>query len=217
MFGPALRLTSTVSTVAGSPSLTITDRIVNPSAGPMELELLYHTNVGRPFLGAGSRLVAPIKEVAPRDAHSAKGVASLDEYAGPVAGVPEEAFFFDLLADEHGDSTVLLKNESGDCGLQLRFSRAQLPCFTLWKNTQAEQDGYVTGLEPGTNYPNLKTFERDRGRVIVLPPGGEYTTEIELSVFDTAEAVAAAESSIRQRQTSVPVRHAMPIERFSPA
>ena len=36
----------------------------------------------------------------------------------------------------------------------------ELPCFTLWKNTAAEADGYVTGLEPGTNFPNLRSFER---------------------------------------------------------
>ena len=216
MFGSALRLTSTVSTTAGSNSLTITDTVFNPSAQPMELELLYHTNIGRPFLDEGSRVVAAITEVAPRDAHSATGADSFDVYPGPVVGRPEEAFFFDLQAGDDGSTAVLLKNPAGDCGLQLRFAKQQLPCFTLWKNTQADQDGFVTGLEPGTNFPNLKTFEREQGRVIVLKPGESYTTQIELSVFDSAASVAAAEAAIVALQSGDPVRHAEPIAKFSP-
>ena len=45
------------------------------------------------------------------------------------------------------------------------FNRQELPCFTVWKNTGAMEDGYVTGLEPATNYPNFKGFERQQGRV----------------------------------------------------
>ena len=216
MFGSALQVTSTVSTKAGSNSLTITDTVFNPSAQPMELELLYHTNIGRPFLEEGSRIVAAIAEVAPRDDHSAKAADSFDVYPGPLAGRPEEAFFFDLQADDNGLTTVLLKNPAGDCGLQMRFAKQQLPCFTLWKNPQADEDGFVTGLEPGTNFPNLKTFEREHGRVITLTPGGSYTTQIELSVFDSAETVAAAEAAIRESQSGDPVRHPSPIAKFSP-
>ncbi|MBI1312267.1 DUF4432 family protein [bacterium] len=216
MFGSVLRLTSTVSTTAGSNSLTITDTVSNPSAQPMELELLYHTNIGRPFLDEGSRIVAAIAEVAPRDDHSASGADSFDVYPGPVAGYREEAFFFDLQAGDDGSTAVLLKNSTGDCGLQLRFPKQQLPSFTLWKNTQADEDGFVTGLEPGTNYPNLKTFEREQGRVISLGPGESYTTEIELSVFDSPDSVAAAEAAIREVQSGEPVRHAAPIAKFSP-
>lgn len=216
MFGSSLRLTSTVLTTAGSNSLTITDTVFNPAAQPMELELLYHTNIGRPFLDEGSRFVAAIAEVAPRDGHSAAHADAFDVYSGPVTGYPEEAFFFDLQADSGGSTAVLLKNPAGDCGLQLQFAKQQLPCFTLWKNTQADEDGFVTGLEPGTNFPNLKTFEREQGRVISLAPGESYTTQIELSVFDSAETVAAAEAAIRERQNGDPVRHAAPIAKFSP-
>ena len=49
-----------------------------------------------------------------------------------------------------------------------------LPCFTVWKNTAAVEDGYVTGLEPAINFPNFKSFERQQGRVKVLPAGGQW-------------------------------------------
>ena len=53
--------------------------------------------------------------------------------------------------------------------IALRFNRQELPCFTVWKNTAALEDGYVTGLEPATNFPNFKTFERQQGRVVRSP------------------------------------------------
>lgn len=216
MFAPALRLTSTVSTEAGSNGITVKDVVTNIGGTPAELQMLYHTNLGRPFLGEGSKFVAPIADVAPRDAHSAKGVDTFDQYGGPVAGLPEEAFFFELISDKKEQTQVLLRNADGDRGISMSFSTKQLPCFTLWKNTQAEADGYVTGLEPGTNFPNLKTFERERGRVITLAPGESYETSLELRVHDTLEDVAETEKQIQALQTSLPRQHTAPIERFSP-
>ena len=112
---------------------------------------------------------------------------------------------------------MLLRNAEGDRGVSMSFSTKQLPCFTLWKNTQAEADGYVTGLEPGTNLPNLKTLERERGRVISLAPGESYETSFELRVNDTPEAIAQAEKQIQALQTSHPLRHEATIDRFSPS
>ena len=82
----------------------------------------------------------------------------------------------------------------------MRFLKEQLPCFTLWKCTGARADGYVTGLEPATNYPNPRPFEKERGRVVTLAPGGRYVTETILEALDTREAVAAVEAEVRELQ-----------------
>jgi hypothetical protein len=65
-----------------------------------------------------------------------------------------------------------------------------LPCITVWRNTAAVEDGYVTGLEPATNYPNFKTFERQQGRVRVLPLGGRWQCSWSIEALDTAAMVA---------------------------
>ena len=65
MFGTGLRLKTTCETAPSSNRLTIRDEVVNVSARPMEMQLLYHTNFGKPFLEAGSQLVLPFREVAP--------------------------------------------------------------------------------------------------------------------------------------------------------
>lgn len=215
MFGPALRLSSTVSTQAGSNSITISDRMTNLGAQPTELELLYHTNIGRPFMEEGSRFVAAIAEVAPRDAHSALGATKLDRYSGPITGVREEAFFFELQGDAKNRTTVLLKNAASDLGLSLSYSLQELPYFTLWKNPQADADGYVTGLEPGTDFPNFRSFERSKGRVISLAPGASHAASFTLSIHDSAPSVKTVEDLIGSLQTREPIHHLQPIAKYS--
>lgn len=217
LFGPNLRLKSTVQTVAGSNRLTIIDEITNLRGIPSELELLYHTNMGAPFLEENARVVAPILEVAPRDPHAASGMENWNVYTGPVAGYIEQCYWMDLAADSHGRTQALLRNAHGDKGISLRYLKAQLPCFTVWKNTQAEADGYVTGLEPGTNYPNLKTFEREKGRVVKLAPGATYVARLEIAVHSTAQDVMSVEQEIAALQKRhVAKVHKEPQAKYTP-
>ncbi|MFV0446257.1 MAG: aldose 1-epimerase family protein [Planctomycetaceae bacterium] len=217
LFGPQLRLTSRVSLAAGGTTIEIEDRIENRATSPTELELLYHINVGPPFLDAGAKLWAPAKVVAPRDARAAEGIDDYTVYLGPTAGYAEQAYFFDLVADETGRTTTLVHNAAGDRGFAVSFPRQQLPCFTVWKCTQAEADGYVTGLEPGTNFPNFKSFEREQGRVVLIPPGGNYQTSMNLDLHITEDEVARAVERIRALQgRGTPQRHPNPAPGFSP-
>src|SRR5262249_55610 len=78
------------------------------------------------------------------------------------------------------------------------------PCFTVWKNTGAAEEGYVTGLEPATNFPNFKAFERRQGRVRTLPPGGRWECRWSLEVADTGPAVAALLAEVATLQAAPP-------------
>ena len=82
----------------------------------------------------------------------------------------------------------------------VRYSLKNFPCFTQWKNTAGEADGYVTGLEPATNYPNARRFEREKGRVISLAGGESRTTNITIEVLETKKAVAATTAEIKKQQ-----------------
>jgi hypothetical protein len=218
LFGPNLRLTATYTTVPGSNRLMVHDVVENRSAQPAEMEMLYHCNVGPPFLGPGSRVVAPVKEMAPLTPRAAEGIDTFDTYAGPTVGYAEQVYAYDLLGDAAGRTLALLYNAAADRGLAVHFSRNQLPCFTVWKNTAAAEDGYVTGLEPATNFPNFKSFERQQGRVRVLPPGGRWECQWYLEVFDTKAGVTAALKEIAALQAhGRETVHRTPQPRFSPA
>jgi hypothetical protein len=217
LFCLQLRLTATCTTVPGSNRLVIHDVVENRSAQPAELQLLYHCNLGPPFLEAGGRVLVPIREVAPRDPRAAEGIDTFDTYGPPTVGYREQVYFYHPQSDSRSQTLAALINASADRCVVLRYSTEDLPCFTLWKNTAALEDGYVTGLEPATNYPNLKTFERQQRRVRVLPPGGRWEARLTIEVHDTHAGVTAVQTEIARVQAlTKSTIHRTPQPRYSP-
>jgi hypothetical protein len=202
MFGPALRLTTAISTELGSNSLTIADQVTNLNHKPAELQLLYHCNYGAPLLEKGASLVAPFKTVSPRDPRAREDIKTHDRFSGPTPNYVEQVYFYELTGKRGGnrDTAILLKNSDASMGSSLHFSLKQMPCFSLWKNTAATEDGYVTGLEPATNYPNPKRFERSAGRVVQLNKRETQHYDLTIAVHDTKRGVQNAEREIKQLQ-----------------
>ena len=212
LFLGRLRLTTTYSTELNSNRLTIHDVVENLSAKPAEMQILYHLNLGAPLLQAGSAIAVPFRELAPHTPHAAQALGSFDSYGGPVAGFAEEVFDFVPAGGADGRTLALLRNAVGTLGLAVRWNVRELPCFTVWKNTAAFEDGYVTGLEPGTNFPYFKSHERERGRVKLLPPGGRWEARWSMEVVDTSASVTALAAEVAGLQRSV-----KPTIRRSPA
>jgi hypothetical protein len=201
-----LRMRSTIATTKGARRLVIADEIENFSASPTAVQMLYHVNFGRPLLDGGSQLVAPVERLVPRNAHAAANVASWPTYAPPVPGFAEEVYFMSLYGNAAGQSHVLLKNAAGTHGVSLLFPLQQLPCFTQWKNTTAVADGYVTGLEPGTNFPNPRSFEAEHGRVVPLGPGERAPFTLTLELHTQSAEVQAAEQQVLEIQADRPTQ-----------
>jgi hypothetical protein len=216
IYGSKLRLRSTISTRAGELRVRVVDEVTNLSGETGELELLYHVNFGVPLLEPGSSVVLPVKTLVPRNARAAEGVAKWDLYGPPQPGFTEQVYFFELAAREDGGTQALLRNAHGNQGASLHFNRRQLPCFTLWKSTQPVEDGYVTGLEPGVNFPNPRSYEKEQGRVAQLSPGATVRFELELELHPDAASVAAAEESVAAIQRGVePKIYERPMPRWS--
>jgi len=205
-----VRMTSEFKLKVGEDGFRLKDSIENLSASPAEIQMLYHMNFGAPLLDAGSRVVAPIKTLVPRNDHAATGIDNWDSYVAPQPGYEEQVYFFELLADASGKTKTLLKNAHGTRGAALSFNKNQLPVFTTWKNTTAVGDGYVTGIEPGTNFPNPRTYEGKRGRFTKIPGNGktEFDFAFEYLVDDRVNAV---EAEIKKLQGSTkPTIHKTP-------
>ena len=203
LFGNKLRMVSTVTTRVGRPGLTVTDEITNFSAEQGELELLYHINFGTPLLDPGSKMVAPVVKVAPRDEVAVGNVPHWDTYGPRTPDSAEAVFFCSLAGDADGGTQALLHNSAGTRGVSVRFNKDQLPCFTQWKNRQDAIDGYVTGLEPGINFPNIKSFEKQMGRVAMLAPGESRTFEVAIEAHADADAVEAAKAAVAKLREGI--------------
>ena len=86
---------------------------------------------------------------------------------------------------------------------EVAYPVRELPYLALWKNTNAESEGYVTGIEPGTGFPNNRRIERKFGRVPKLAPGGCFRAEIEFTIHASADEVAEVADRITAIQGGV--------------
>jgi len=75
------------------------------------------------------------------------------------------------------------------------FNIGELPVFSLWKNTDTEQQGYVTGLEPGTSYSYNRRYQRALGLVPKIEPGEQKHFRVSYELL--ADSVAV--ERVRQR------------------
>jgi hypothetical protein len=86
----------------------------------------------------------------------------------------------------------------------MTYSPDELPWLTLWKNTAAVEDGYVTGIEPGTSSPANRRIERAAGRLPVLGPGETRHFHLDVRILTDSTEVKAVEESIRDLQSRQP-------------
>lgn len=219
LFGPRLRLSTRISTGVGSNRMTVHDTFTNLGDAPARLVVLYHWNFGPPLLGSGSRFLAPTATVAPQTPRAAEGIDGYASYGPPRVGFAEQVYHLGLLGRGPGRRTLaVLRDPTGSKGVALRFSVDQLPCFTLWKCERGPAEGYVTGLEPATNYPNHRDFEREHGRFVELAPGASHVAETTLELLADPGAVGAAEREVAELQGgAAPEVHARPAPPYAPA
>ncbi len=211
LFGGKLRLESALATTVNSNRFEITDVVHNLGSRPAEVEILYHCNFGRPFLGAGSTLHTAASEVAPRDKRAAQGISMWNLFEGPTTGYAEQCYLAKAAADSSGWGMALLADAETEHAVCVRFDTSTMPWFVLWKNTQAEEDGYVAGLEPGSSFPNLRTVERREGRVIQLPPGQSVTFRLSIEVASNRREVRRLLDEVTELQVAHPrVVHSEP-------
>ncbi len=215
-YGPKLELITEVATRPGSLSFTITDKLVNHGASEQEYQLIYHTNFGSPLLEEGAKAYVTAEKIAPMNAHAAKSIDSYADYGPPTQGFIEQVYLAYPKADPSGWVHAMIRNRQGDRGVSISWKKEQLPYFTLWKNTAAVDDGYVTGLEPGTGFPYNRNLERSSGRVPKIGPKDSRLFELEYAIHETKEEVSRFEEKIRTIQGTAPQRMAEPPIRSQP-
>jgi hypothetical protein len=200
-FAENLALTRRFTTRLGSRGFRMSDTVENRGFQSQPFMLLYHFNFGFPLLGPRARVVGPIRESVPRDEEARKdrGVEECLQIPAPVPGYKEKVFFHTLGADPRGRTFIALVNRDiGDgtaLGIVMRWSLAELPEFTQWKNPA--QGAYVLGLEPGTITPIGRGPLREKGRLPMIEPLESRTISIDFEVLDGAEAMDAVESEAR--------------------
>lgn len=199
-YGPKLEMWTEISTAPGANVFRIVDELKNYSAYEQEFQVIYHANYGPPLLENGARFVAAAKEVRPFNLHAGKSLTEFHKYVGPTKGFVEQVYGIVPFADDQQRTMVMLHNAAGNKAVTMQYSVEQLPYFTLWKNTTATEEGYVTGLEPGTGFPANRSIERKAGRVPKLKPGETRQFVIDFGLLENKLDIERAAAEIAKLQ-----------------
>lgn len=197
LFFKRFRMRSRIRVHADRTEVEMLDDVTNELAMPRTMQMLYHINLGSPVLGENSRIVSALDTLAPKDAHSAEQIDRWNEFDGPTTGETERVYFSRPRADETGYAHAMLMSPNQKRGFAVSFKTSTLPALILWKNTAAESDGYVTGLEPATGFPNRRGFEEQHGRLVDIGAGETKSFRVKLHPLIDAKSVETTRQKIQ--------------------
>ena len=181
MFGENLRLQRQLSTAMGDNCIYLEDQVTNLGCIPEYIQILYHCNLGYPFIAPVTELQAVAHELTPRDEHAAAGIAAWHTMPEPRPGMKEQCFLHRIPPSADGWAEISAKNIAAGLKLTVSYDTVTLPNLMQWK--LAENGRYVMGLEPTNTTVSGRTKDIASGVAPVLAPGESMTFRIRLS-FD---------------------------------
>ena len=197
LFGENLVLRRSIETVYGSKSFTLTDEIENQAFRPEPLMILYHTNIGWPFLDENVKFYIPTAKITPRNSDAKGHEERYDVMDAPKDNEPEYVFLHDIMADSNGDSEVIAVNPKLKLGLRISWNIKYLPHFMEWKSTASGD--YVVGLEPANSLVHGRSWYEENGNIHKLAPFAKEKNVLTFTVLDGEAEINDAVSAFQKK------------------
>lgn len=189
LFGESLHLQRRITAGAEAAELVVEDTVENRAARPADVALLYHCNLGYPFLDEGVRFYKSGGSVTPRNADAEAGLSEYGVMSAPRDNVPEQVFLHENLPAEDGMATAMAVNEKLGLAFYIRYAVDTLPYFAEWKS-MASGD-YALGMEPSNNLLRGRVGERAAHGLTTLEPFETARFRVVLGVLEGAERIEA--------------------------
>lgn len=190
LFGENMVLHRSIETIAGQKSIRVTDVVENQAFREEPLMLLYHINLGYPFLTPDLKLYIPTRSVTARDADAKGHEADYDHMDLPKENEPEYVFIHDMKVTGDQRTWVLAVNRKLGLGLKIEYDTKNLPYFMEWKSTAAGD--YVIGLEPSNSSVYGRAYHEKHKNLHKLPPFAKEKNELIFTILDGESEIDAA-------------------------
>ncbi|MDE7244891.1 MAG: aldose 1-epimerase family protein [Oscillospiraceae bacterium] len=194
LFGENLVLHRSIETVYGTRTVTLTDEVENQGFRDEPLMLLYHINLGYPFLDEDVELLAPTRSVTPRDRETAGHEDRWNRMDAPRDNEPEYVFIHDLAGTPDRQGVVCAINDRLGLGLRIAFTRKNLPYFMEWKSTASGD--YVLGLEPSNSSVYGRPFHEKEGTLHRIAPFDTEKNVLTFTILEGGAELKAAREEI---------------------
>ena len=197
LFGENLVLRRSIETIYGEKSFTLTDEFENQAFRDEPLMLLYHINIGWPFLDDNTRLYIPTTSITPRNADAAGHEADYDKMEAPKDNEPEYVFIHEIEADSNGDTETLAVNPVLGLGLKISWNVKYLPHFMEWKSIASGD--YVVGLEPANSLVHGRAWHEKQGNTHKLAPFAKEKNVLTFTILDGESEINEAVNAFNQK------------------
>lgn len=186
IFGWNLRLTRKITSCLGKNEITIQDVVENAGFEPAPYMMLYHFNFGFPLLDAETEIHFPSGRVTPRE--SELPIEGLENWQLPQPNYRERVYYHENLSTiADGMAAVTLRNPhfpAADKPLTVRLAWKvdTLPVLVQWK--MPGEGTHVLGIEPANCHVEGRAAERERGTLVILPPGQTIEHTLILTILE---------------------------------
>lgn len=187
IFGENIVMERVVRAQGGEKRIVLEDEVRNEGFEDTPHMILYHVNLGFPVVDNGSHLLAPVKEVHPRDEEAEKGAGEYNLFTEPVPGFKEQCYFLNMEEDKEGNIKVAVVNPrlEGGIGVYLKYPKKVLPHFVEWK--MMGEGVYAVGIEPANCLLLHRKELREKGLLPYLRKGEKVSYRIEIGVIEGEE------------------------------
>lgn len=172
--GEYLRLSRTIRLNHREKKIWVNDTVENLGSTAQPFMLLYHINMGAPFLRPDTKVHLPKGKIQAIDAMA----ESHTRHCSCVPDVSEERL--DLLWLHHpektgGEQSAVVDN--GERQVQITWSADTLPILGQWELLHPR--GYVLALEPTNSHLQGQTWERENGSLRFLAADENVQTALQ--------------------------------------
>jgi len=166
--------------------IEITDQITNEGFVKAQHMILYHFNIGYPFLSPDSEVMIPSIKVKARDEHAKSGIGAWNKVQEPTNGYEEMCYYHTLKADANNRATVGVYNHATELGVTIEFDITMLDHFIQWK--MMGKGDYVMGLEPtNTTIDGIKDAIK-KGTMKYIEPNETIEYKLIVNIIEGYEA-----------------------------
>lgn len=179
VFGSHILLERQIEVDAYENIIKIKDIVENQGFEEIPLMLLYHMNIGYPFLDENIEIKIPTKKVIARDEISKKNIDKYLIVEKPEDKREEEVFYHEI---ENNNETAKIEilNKKLNIKMQIEYPVKTLPYFTQWKSMRSGE--YVMGFEPGNCNVNGRKRAREEGILEYLGPRQKKIIELKIKL-----------------------------------
>ncbi len=188
LFGPHLELERSITVYYGRNELHIEDRVRNLAAVAEPVMMLYHFNMGYPFLTENCEFLTSHAYLHPVDENAKRLENQRLHFKAPADQIPENCFYYKQQRNDEGSAFAACVDYVKMRAVMVCTDPEELPLLCNWQSWASGD--YVMGIEPCTCFGDGRAAHLERGEMVLLEPYESRSHHLTVRFLEGAETAS---------------------------